>query len=86
MDPLKGFIDACCIVAPSDKSTWISIDELWGTYVDWARVNADAVIKRTEFNEAMEALGCKRSSRNSGKTRVWLGIKLNNCGVTIDNE
>ena len=72
MDPLKDFIDDCCIVAD-----YAQVDNaaLWTSYSSWCQENGEKYpLGRKRFTQSMENRGYTRARSDRG--RFWRGIGL----------
>lgn len=69
--PLKEFIEDCCVL---DEHRTVTISELKKTYKLWCEQERERPMKLSEFNDALEALGCTQERDESG--RWWKGVGL----------
>ena len=76
-DPLKEFIDDCCLL---NEDRFVKASELGLAYEWWAKQNRERYpLGRESFNERLQAKGLKQSrSRriDSKQARAWEGIEL----------
>ena len=84
MDPLKGFLDECCILGPDE---WVSANDLRAAYEMWAKENGERdLLRGRTWGEKLRGRGCRPEHRRvqdstTGRERVtrgWVGIRLAN--------
>jgi putative DNA primase/helicase len=76
MDPLRDFVEDCCIVTPD---AWTATALLRRAYEDWGReTGTKNLVGPKKLGERLGARGCEpRSGRLNGKVvRGWAGIGL----------
>jgi putative DNA primase/helicase len=75
MDPLKGFLENCCVVTAAAR---VTSRELRDAYEAWCGESGERPISPNAFAARLVQLGCVDGrSRNGGSTRrVWQGIGL----------
>jgi putative DNA primase/helicase len=66
-DPLRDWLQACCVIG---QAYYATSAELWESFQAFG-----GGISRREFNERLKALGCKADKGRQGN-RVWRGIGL----------
>lgn len=71
MNPLQAFIGDRCHLSENQTCT---IAQLWTAYLKWCDVQREQMIQRRDFNDRIEALGCRRKRQND--SRWWKGIGL----------
>ncbi len=71
MDPLRGFLEECCVLEPG---AWTPAAPLRDAYESYARSNGDRPVGSTRWGNGLRAHGCTRKRQHSG--RGWLGIGL----------
>ena len=73
-DRFPAFLDETCDVAPD---AWLPVGQLWPAYQQWCDSNHErSRLSKTEFDERLTELGCRKGSRDNGTTRAWIGIRL----------
>jgi putative DNA primase/helicase len=76
-DPLREFVEDCCIVRPGLS---LKAAVLWQAYEKWAEENGERhVLNRKKFADRLQALGCEQVMRKFGRAyseRGWVGIGL----------
>jgi len=76
-DPLREFVEDCCIVRPGLS---IKAAALWQAYEKWAEENGEHhMLNRKKFSDRLQALGCEQVMRKFGRSyseRGWAGIGL----------
>jgi putative DNA primase/helicase len=73
MDPLAGFLDACCELA-DDPAAWTKAAELRATYEAWCRESGAKPVGERAFTASLRGHGCETERRHAG--RGWRGILL----------
>jgi len=78
-DRFPAFLEERCILDPTDSKIWIAATVLWGAYRNWCEANVEKhTLAKTDFDERLEKLGCRRRQREDGTVRAWIGIRLQN--------
>ncbi|MCZ6879228.1 MAG: phage/plasmid primase, P4 family [Acidobacteria bacterium] len=73
MDPLKDFIEDCCVV---QEDLYCKFSELWGVYKQWANdENKEEVLKQRTFTDRLTMLGFKSDKRYGSRARLGIGLK-----------
>ena len=76
-DPLRDFVEDCCIVNPGLDQKAAS---LWQAYQNWAEENGERhSLTRKKFTDRLQLLGCEPVKRKYGRSyseRGWTGIGL----------
>jgi len=73
MDPLRGFIEDCCVLNPE---AWTPADRLRQVYEQYCReVGEKHLLRPEQFGECLRQRGCQPKRRSRGR-RGWLGIGL----------
>lgn len=76
-DPLREFVEDCCVVRPGLS---VKAAALWQAYEKWAEENGERhVLNRKKFAERLQALGCEQVMRKFGRAyseRGWVGVGL----------
>ncbi len=76
-DPLREFVEDCCVVRPGLS---LKAAVLWQAYEKWAEENGERhVLNRKKFADRLQALGCEQVMRKFGRAyseRGWVGIGL----------
>jgi putative DNA primase/helicase len=79
MDPLKPFLDECCVVGDGA----VSYKDLMVTYADWAKrsgIPRFEMLSKAQMTPRLKELGCdpRTKEQPSGKTSIlgWYGIAL----------
>ena len=75
MDSVKRFLETNAKLQPTESETVADIKE---AYIYWCKDEGLKPLAASQFNAALEAVGCQQSKSNS--TRIWKGIKL------VDND
>lgn len=75
MDPLRDFIDDCCVV---DSEFWLPSSALRDEYEGWCRERGQRPVASTEFSQRLRSRGCiPQQCKMAGKsTRGWRGIRI----------
>jgi len=76
MDPLRDFVQSCCLLAPE---VWVDSRTLRRAYEAWATDNGQyQLLQGKEWGDRLRALGCAPKIRKiAGRTtRGWCGIGL----------
>lgn len=74
IDPLQGFLDACCELHPY---AWCRISDLWRAYEQWGAERQERFpLSRRAFAAQVKAHGCFPDRTSTA--RVWRGIALRN--------
>lgn len=77
-DRFRAFLEDHYVL---DAKGWVPAAHPWPAYIAWCESNRETNrLAKTEFDTKLVQLGCKPGSRNSGKVRVWIGIRLRNPG------
>ena len=71
MNPLRDFVEDRCQLG---KRLTCTINLLWCGYSHWCEEHKEKRLRRQEFNDRLEAMGCER--KRDGKARRWEGIGL----------
>jgi putative DNA primase/helicase len=72
-DRFRAFIAERYVV---DANSWVPVGNPWSGYGDWCESNRERNrLSKAAFDTKLSELGCRRSSRNNGTTRVWIGIR-----------
>jgi putative DNA primase/helicase len=76
MDPLVGFIDACCNVG---EQLWVPTKELRSEYEKYCEENAIDPVKGKAWKTGLESRGLTYDFRGpkNRRVRVWTGVGLN---------
>ena len=76
-DPLREFVEDCCVVHPGLS---VKAAPLWQAYEKWAEENGERhVLSRKKFADRLQALGCEQVMRKFGRAyseRGWAGVGL----------
>ena len=73
-DRLREFVEDACIVRPR---AWVAVSDLWTAYQRWEDSNGVRFpLKKSEFEDRIARLGCKKTRRENGTIRAWDGIGL----------
>lgn len=72
MDPLKDFIEDCCLINPLAK---VENSELWVQYEEWCEANGErGKLGRKTFKNKLELRGFIQERTST--SRYWKGLKL----------
>ena len=72
MDPLKEFLEACCVIDPNARA---SARAVWQAYQDWARENrVRHPLTQKALGERLRKLGAESYHTRDGNN--WRGIGL----------
>jgi putative DNA primase/helicase len=75
-DPLRDFVDECCLLGP-DQEEYAKV--LWEAYTQWCEDNkVRFILSNQAWSVALKSRGCERVRKTIGgrKTRLWVGIGL----------
>ena len=74
-DPLRDFIDECCVVEPKAEA---SNTEIWQAYQEWCDLNSIRFrLGRKRFSQALFGRGLDQYQEPTGnRQRIWLGIGI----------
>jgi putative DNA primase/helicase len=73
MDPLRRFIEDCCVLHPQ---AFVEVGRLHEEYVKWSEdVGADQLLRKADFGRQLRTRGLDTRKRSKG-VRVWEGIGL----------
>ena len=74
MDPLRGFIEDCCVLVPN---AWTPAARLREAYEAYCKETGEKrLLKPNEFGAGLRGRGCDVERRGKGRTRGWRGIGL----------
>jgi putative DNA primase/helicase len=74
MDPLRGFIEDCCVLRPD---AWMAAAKLREAYERYCQENGEKrLLSPNDFAEGLRARGCEAERRGKDRTRGWRGIGL----------
>ena len=71
MDSVKRFIESQAELVHDERA---SISDMKDAYKDWCRDEGLRPLAASQFNHALENLGCEQ--KKSGNQRYWSGVKL----------
>ncbi len=72
MDPLRDFLEDCCVLAPD---AWVLTGDLRHAYESWAREQGEAhILRGRQFTDRLKVRGLKAERRHAG--RGWRGVGL----------
>lgn len=75
-DRFQAFIEERYVI---DADGWVPAAQPWSAYGDWCESNRETTrLAKTAFDAKLVELGCRPGSRNSGKARAWIGIRMRN--------
>jgi P4 family phage/plasmid primase-like protien len=80
-DPLKPFIDECCVIDLNDDDCWVRCADFTKAYQQWCKDNNELQLKSSRLTQRLDIKGIKlnRSRRvsDAGKqARCWDGVSL----------
>jgi putative DNA primase/helicase len=74
MDPLRGFIEDCCVLLPH---AWTPAAKLRAAYEAYCKETGEKrLLNPNEFAEGLRARGCETERRGKNRSRGWRGIGL----------
>jgi putative DNA primase/helicase len=74
MDPLRGFIEDCCVLIPHAWTPATRLREAYEAYCQ--EIGEKRLLNPNEFAEGLRARGCEAERRGKDRTRGWRGIGL----------
>ncbi len=73
-DPLRDFIQECCILEPAAQA---DNAEIWQAYQEWCKANSERYpLGRKRFSQALMARGLDQYQKGASRARTWVGIGL----------
>ncbi len=72
-DPLKEFLEECCVLHSDAQAT---VGEFRKAYVHWASVNEEPSLDNRAFCQKMTQRGIRKGRTGHKRTRTWLGVGL----------
>jgi len=76
MDILAGFLEDCCLLKPTARTT---AKALYESYTEWCEANGERPLAKRTFGRRLAERGFTR--HRTGRAREWLGV-----GLLVDPE